>query len=77
MKRLPVIIVLALAVSCLAFGQAQTAQPPKPGPEVQQMAPWLGTWQCGYENKTGSLAKSEGSITCEWFTGGFFMVCKG
>jgi len=30
MKRLLVIVLLGLAVPCLAFGQAQTVQPPKP-----------------------------------------------
>jgi hypothetical protein len=35
----------------------------------------LGTWNTEYENRlTG--AKSNGSQTCEWAGGGFFMVCR-
>ena len=39
MKRVPVVVVvLAFAVPCLA-------QPPKPGPEVQKLAYYVGTWK--------------------------------
>jgi len=46
MKKLPVVVVLSLlAVPSLAFGQAPTPQPPQPGPEVQKLAYFLGTWK--------------------------------
>ena len=81
MKRLLVIIVLALAVPCLAFGQPQTAQPPKPGPEVQKLAYTLGTWKTEGEAKAGNpfgpAGKFSGTGTCEWFAGGFHLVCRG
>lgn len=77
MRRLSLVVVLfMLAVPCLAFGQAQTAPPPKPGPEVQQLAAWQGTWQCSGESKTGTQTRSEFSLACEWAAGGFFLVCK-
>jgi len=80
MKRLLVIIVLALAVPCLAFGQAQTTQPPKPGPEVQKLAYYVGTWKGEGEVKAGPFGpagKFSGTDTCEWFAGGFHLVCRG
>jgi len=67
MKRLLVIVLLVLAVPCLAFGQAQTVQPPKPGPEIQRLGSWVGTW------KTES-GPSSSTITWEWFVGGFGLV---
>jgi hypothetical protein len=79
MKKLLIIVFIALAVPCLAFGQAQTAQPPKPGPEVQKLAYFLGTWKGEGEIKAGPLgpaAKLSGTTTCEWFAGGFHVVCR-
>ena len=63
MKRLLAIVVLMLVITCLAFGQQQTA-PPKPGPEVQRLGSLVGTW------KTDTGEK----VTYEWFDGGFSVV---
>jgi hypothetical protein len=42
MKRSVLVVLLsALAVPCLAFRQAETAPPPKPGPEVQKLGSTL------------------------------------
>jgi hypothetical protein len=77
MKRLLVIVVvLAFAVPCLA----QTAQPPKPGPEVQRLGYYLGTWKSEGEAKAsafGPAGKFSMMDTCEWFPGGFQVVCRG
>jgi hypothetical protein len=73
-RLLFVVLLLVLALPCMAFGQTP---PPKPGPEVQQLAKWLGTWQCAYENKTGTREKGEWTYACEWGLGGFFLHCKG
>ena len=64
MKRLLAIVVLMLVITCLAFGQQQTAPPPKPGPEVQRIGSLVGTW------KTDTGEK----VTYEWFDGGFSVV---
>jgi hypothetical protein len=75
MKRLLVIVVLAVAVPCLA----QTAQPPKPGPEVQRLSYYVGTWKSEGEAKAGSFGpagKFSSTSTCEWFAGGFHVVCR-
>jgi hypothetical protein len=77
MKRLLVVLaVLAFAMPCMA----QTPQPPKPGPEVQKLAYYVGTWQTEGETKAGGpfpAGKFSGTDTCEWFAGGFHMVCRG
>ena len=75
-KLLVVVIVLAFAVPCLA----QTAQPPKPGPEVQKLGYFIGTWKMEGERKATSTrpaTKFSDTDTCEWFAGGFHVVCRG
>ena len=74
-KLLVIVVVLVFAVPCLA----QTTQPPKPGPEVQKLAYSVGTWKTEGEIKAGSLlpaGKYSVTGTCEWFAGGFHMVCR-
>ena len=73
-------IILLLLVPSHGFSQAQTAQPPKPGPEVQELAYYVGTWKGEGEAKAGPLGsggKLSSSQTCEWFAGGFHVVCRG
>ena len=64
MKRLLAIVVLMLVITCLAFGQQQTAPPPKPGPEVSRLGSMVGTWK----TDTGE------TVTYEWFDGGFSLI---
>jgi hypothetical protein len=74
------VLLLTLAVPCLAFGQAQTAPLPKPGPEVQKLGAWVGTWEAEGEAKASMFSpagKVSGTATCEWFAGGFHVVCRG
>jgi len=74
MKRVFVIVVvLAVAMPCLA----QTVQPPKPGPEVQKLAYFVGTWKGENELKGGALSGHiSGRNDCEWFAGGFHLLCR-
>jgi Protein of unknown function (DUF1579) len=81
MKKLLVIaIALAVVAPCLAQ-TAQTPQPPKPGPEVHKLGYFVGTWKSEGEVKVGSpsnpAGKFSGTETCEWFAGGFQIVCRG
>jgi hypothetical protein len=73
MKRLLVIlVVLAMALPCLT-----QAQPPKPGPESQKLAYFLGMWKAEGELIGGpSAGKFSGAGPCEWFDGGFHVVCR-
>jgi len=78
MKRsVLIVLLLMLAVPCLAFGQAQTAQPPKPGPEHQRLAALVGTWttqgEAG-ESPFGPAEKWSGTIKSEWWAGSFAVV---
>jgi hypothetical protein len=73
-------VVLLLLASCLTFGQAQTEPTPKPGPEVQKLGYYVGAWKGEGESKDGPLGpagKLSSNMTCEWFTGGFHVVCRG
>ena len=68
MKRsVLIVLLLTMAVPCLAFGQAQTAPPPKPGPEIQRLGFLVGTWK----TESGS---SSSTTNWEWFVGGFGVV---
>jgi hypothetical protein len=80
MKALIPAVVFPLLASCLVLGQAQTEQTPKPGPEVLKLGYYVGTWKGEGETKEGPLGtagKLSSSMTCEWFTGGFQVVCRG
>ena len=64
MKRLLALVVLMLVMTFLAFGQQQTASPPKPGPEIQRLGSMVGTWKTDYGE----------TVTYEWFDGGFSLI---
>ncbi len=58
---------------------AQTPAPPKPGPETQKLAYFVGTWTSEGEMKPGPMGpggKITGKDTCEWFQGGFSVICR-
>ncbi len=72
------------AAACLAVllgtrvARAQAIALPKPGPEVQQLGYFVGQWKVESEWKKsvfGPAAKTSGTETCEWFAGGFHVVC--
>jgi hypothetical protein len=61
-------------------GQPSTTQQPRPGPEIQKLAYYIGTWKGQGETKGGPFGpagKLSSTITCDWFTGGFHVVCRG
>src|SRR5262245_58306247 len=72
---------LALAlIATPALLSAQTAaQPPRPGPEVQKLAVFAGRWTSDGEVKPGPMGpggKMASTSNCEWFSGGFYLVCR-
>jgi hypothetical protein len=77
MRRLVIIVLVALIVPCVARAQAQPAQPPKPGPEVQRLSYFAGSWNLTGEVKAEPVGKYSGTVSCEWFEGGFVLICKG
>ena len=72
MKRLPVIVIVITALGTPCF-----AQTPTPGPEVQKLGYFLGVWEAEGELIGGpSAGKFSGQSPCEWFPGGFHVVCR-
>jgi len=81
MKKFVSSLVVCCAVAILGavIGQAQTPQAsPKPGPEHKRLGYFVGKWTTEGEMKAspmGPAGKITGSDTCEWFEGGFSVVC--
>jgi len=71
---------LAMSTTPTPSGQPATAQQLKPGPEVQRLAYYLGTWNGQGQTKGGPFGpagKLSSTISCDWFAGGFHLVCRG
>ena len=70
------VISLALAVAWFTLASAQEA--PKPGPEHERLAYWVGNWTSEAEIKDNPMmpaGKITSSERCEWFEGKFAVVC--
>src|SRR5262245_25292728 len=79
MRRVVGSAIAALAL-CAVVGAQQPQAPPKPGPEQQLLGFFVGKWKTETEMKPspfGPGGKTTGNDTCEWFTGGFQVVCRG
>lgn len=53
--------------------------PPQPSPEHKKLGVFVGTWKDEAEMKPGPFGpggKMSLTETCEWFTGGFSVVCR-
>ena len=64
----------------LAFATAQAQDAPKPGPEQKALGYFAGKWTSEGEMKPGAFGpggKMTSVDTCEWFAGGFQLVCRG
>jgi hypothetical protein len=52
---------------------------PKPGPEVKKLSYFVGTWTNAGDMKENPFGMPAGKFTgtskCEWFTGGYQVVC--
>jgi len=78
--KLLAICSLLLTFTWIACDHAATAQPPKPSPEVQRLGYYLGSWRGEGETKSGPFGpagKLSSSMSCEWFAGGFQLICRG
>lgn len=77
-KRILVGLVAAF-VACVLATQAQApAGPPKPGPEHKRLGTFVGKWSGSGETKPGPWGpggKMSWTESCEWFAGGFSVVC--
>ena len=64
----------AMAVALCTVASAQA--PPKPGPEHQKLAPFVGNWTFAGEMKPGPMGpggKMTGTDRIAWLPGGFFI----
>jgi hypothetical protein len=76
LTRLAVALVLSLVGVQIAEAQAPPA--PKPGPEHQRLAYFVGTWTTEGSMQPGPMGpggKMTSTDTCEWFEGKFAVVC--
>jgi len=76
MKR---VFAAAFAVAMVA-APATAQEAPKPGAEQARIAYFAGTWEFAGEAKASPMGpggKITGADTCEWFAGGFQLVCRG
>jgi hypothetical protein len=68
-----------LAIAGVQLAAAQGQQPPKPGPEHQRLAYFVGKWKSEGEIKPGPMGPG-GKVTsndnCEWFEGHYSVVCR-
>jgi hypothetical protein len=76
---LAVIIVLCALGVQLAAQAPQAPPAPKPGPEHQRLAYFVGQWTSEGEMKPGPMGpggKISATDTCEWFEGRFAVICR-
>jgi len=78
-KRGKMGLVVVMMMLWVVAGMAQQpAGPPQPGPEHKKLAYFAGKWTSEGETKPGPFGpggKFTFTETCEWFTGGFALVC--
>ena len=70
---------IAVALVLASSGLAAQATKPTPGPEHKRIAFFAGQWKFEGEAKESPLGpggKFTGTETCEWFAGGFQLVCR-
>jgi hypothetical protein len=82
MKRLVQFVALCAVVSVGGFqiGFAQAPQPPpQPGPEHKKLEYFVGKWTTEGEMKASPMGpggKISSTDNCEWFDGGFAVICR-
>lgn len=73
------ILIAALATGALASSVVAQAVAPKPGPEQKRIAYFAGRWNYDGAVKQSGMGpggKIKTSETCEWFAGGFHLICR-
>lgn len=79
MKTLNLIAALSLVLGgSVQIAAAQAPEAPKPGPEHQRLAYFVGKWNAEGEVKPGPMGpggKFTSSDKCEWFEGRYSVVC--
>ena len=78
--RLALLVISGLLASALTVqAQEKKMEAPKPGPEVKKLGYFTGTWNSTGEMKENPFGMPAGKMSsldkCEWFPGGFHVVC--
>lgn len=79
MRRVQVVLAGAVALAIGSSTLAQPPQAPKPGPEHKRLQYFVGKWTGTGEMKPGPMGpggKVTYNDTCEWFEGGFSVICR-
>jgi hypothetical protein len=75
--KIAALAILILTCGSVVLGQAP-AGPPKPGPEHQKLTYFVGKWSSEGDMKAspfGPAGKFTFMQNCEWYEGGFAIVC--
>jgi hypothetical protein len=73
------VVVTVVGLVVAPGAQTPAPQPPKPGPEHKRLGYFVGKWTSTGEMKPGPMGpggKISGTESCEWFEGGFSVVCR-
>jgi hypothetical protein len=77
--RLAILVTSCLLAAALVVeAQEKKMEAPKPGPEVKKLGYFVGTWKSEGEIKQNPFmpaGKFTSTDKCEWFPGGFHVVC--
>ena len=76
--RASAVLALFTLIGAGAVQSQAAAMPPKPGPEQEKLAYFVGRWAMEGTMQPGPMGpggQMTGSETCEWFPGGFHVVC--
>jgi hypothetical protein len=77
--RVTLILPGLFLILCATLSQAQTS-PPKPGPEAQKLAAYVGRWSVEGNLPAGSMGstggKTTGTVSCEWVADRFGILCR-
>jgi hypothetical protein len=70
---------VAFSIVGLQVAAAQGPEPPKPGPEHQRLAYFVGKWKAEGEIKPGPMGPGGRMSTtddCQWFEGKYSVICR-
>ena len=79
LKTAVLVVSILVTAALSALAEEKKMEMPKPGPEVKKLAYFVGTWTTEGELKENPFGMPAGKMTstdkCEWFTGGYSVVC--
>jgi len=73
------LVTVAAFLGVLAIPLSAQMPMPKPGPEQNRIGYFAGRWKMEGEAKPGPMGpggKFTDTSTCDWFAGGFHLVCR-